>query len=79
VVFELRQPESLVRQPVDRPGGLDRELGHAGKIDGGALSISRYFTEMIDPSMSWDDVAEMVSEWGGPFCLKGIMSVEDAK
>ncbi|OCC04014.1 alpha-hydroxy-acid oxidizing enzyme [Labrys sp. WJW] len=49
------------------------------KLDGGALSISRYFTEMLDPSMSWDDVAEMVRHWNGPFCLKGIMSVEDAR
>lgn len=48
-------------------------------MDGGALSISRYFTEMLDPSMTWDDVAQMVREWGGPFCLKGVMSVEDAR
>jgi L-lactate dehydrogenase (cytochrome) len=48
-------------------------------MDGGALSISRYFTEMLDPSMTWDDVAEMVRDWGGQFCLKGVMSVEDAK
>jgi L-lactate dehydrogenase (cytochrome) len=52
--------------------------GHI-KMDGGALSISRYFTEMLDPSMTWDDVAQMVREWGGPFCLKGIMSVDDAR
>ncbi len=52
-----------------------------GHVDmgGGALSISRYFTEMLDPSLSWDDVAAMVREWGGQFCLKGVMSVEDAK
>ena len=49
------------------------------KMDGGALSISRYFTEMLDPSMTWDDVAAMVREWGGQFCLKGVMSVEDAR
>ncbi len=48
-------------------------------MDGGALSISRYFTEMLDPAMTWDDVAEMVRDWGGQFCLKGVMSVEDAK
>jgi L-lactate dehydrogenase (cytochrome) len=34
---------------------------------------------MLDPSMTWDDVAEMVRFWGGRFCLKGIMSVEDAR
>lgn len=49
------------------------------KMDGGALSISRYFTEMLDPSMDWDDVAQMVREWDGQFCLKGIMSVADAR
>ena len=48
-------------------------------MGGGALSISRYFTEMLDKSMDWDDVAEMVKHWDGQFCLKGVMSVEDAK
>jgi L-lactate dehydrogenase (cytochrome) len=48
-------------------------------MSGGALSIGRYFTEMLDPSMNWDDVAEMVRRWDGQFCLKGIMSVADAK
>ncbi len=48
-------------------------------MGGGTMSISRYFTEMLDPTLSWDDVAEMVDEWGGQFCLKGSMSVEDAK
>lgn len=48
-------------------------------MDGGAMSIGRYFTEMLDPSMNWDDVAEMVRLWDGQFCLKGIMSAADAK
>ncbi|MEI5666269.1 alpha-hydroxy acid oxidase [Bosea sp. CCNWLW174] len=48
-------------------------------MGGGAMSISRYFTEMLDPAMTWGDVAEMVKLWSGQFCLKGIMSVADAK
>ena len=48
-------------------------------MSGGALSIGRYFTEMLDPSMNWNDVAEMVRHWEGQFCLKGIMSVADAR
>jgi L-lactate dehydrogenase (cytochrome) len=48
-------------------------------MSGGAMSIGRYFSEMLDPSMNWDDVAEMVRHWNGEFCLKGIMSVPDAK
>jgi isopentenyl diphosphate isomerase/L-lactate dehydrogenase-like FMN-dependent dehydrogenase len=46
---------------------------------GDALSIGRYFTDMLDPSMTWDDVAQMVGDWNGQFCLKGVMSVEDAR
>jgi L-lactate dehydrogenase (cytochrome) len=48
-------------------------------MKGGAMSIGRYFTEMLDPSMNWDDVAQMVQEWGGKFCLKGVVAPEDAK
>ena len=48
-------------------------------MGGGAMSIGRYFTEMLDPAMNWDDVAQMVREWGGPFCLKGVMSAADAR
>src|SRR4051812_30034621 len=48
-------------------------------MSGGALSISRYFTEMLEPSMTWDDVAAMVRDWNGQFCLKGIMSAADAR
>lgn len=49
------------------------------KMSAGAMSIGRYFTDMLDPTMNWDDVAEMVRAWDGQFCLKGVMSVEDVK
>src|SRR5262245_42002013 len=48
-------------------------------MHGDPVSIGRYFTEMLDPSMSWTDVSEMVRIWNGQFCLKGVMSVEDAR
>jgi L-lactate dehydrogenase (cytochrome) len=48
-------------------------------MGGGPTSIGDYFTNMLDPSMSWADVAEMVKLWNGKFCLKGIMSVDDAR
>ena len=47
-------------------------------MGGGASSIGSYFTDMLDPALDWDDVAEMVRYWNGQFCLKGIMTVEDA-
>jgi L-lactate dehydrogenase (cytochrome) len=48
-------------------------------MGGSAMSIGRYFTDMLDPSMNWDDVAAMVQAWDGQFCLKGVMSAADAK
>ncbi|MGB2596157.1 MAG: alpha-hydroxy acid oxidase, partial [Pseudolabrys sp.] len=48
-------------------------------MSGGTTSIGDYFTNMLDPSMNWRDVAEMVKHWDDKFCLKGIMSPEDAK
>lgn len=48
-------------------------------MDGGSSSIGDYFTNMLDPAMNWQDVADMVEFWDGQFCLKGIMSVEDAR
>jgi L-lactate dehydrogenase (cytochrome) len=48
-------------------------------MSGGAMSIGRYFSEMLDPSMNWKDVEEMVQFWDGQFCLKGVMSVADAR
>ena len=44
-----------------------------------SLSVSDYFTKMIDQSMNWKAAEEINKYWGKPFALKGIMSVEDAK
>jgi len=48
-------------------------------MSGSATSIGDYFTNMLDPSMNWNDVEQMVQQWGNKFCLKGIMSVDDAR
>ena len=44
-----------------------------------SVSIGDYFANMLDQSMSWSDAEALKTKWGGPFCLKGIMSVADAK
>lgn len=44
-----------------------------------ALSVADYFNTMLDQSMDWKMAEAVRSDWGGEFCLKGIMSVEDAK
>jgi L-lactate dehydrogenase (cytochrome) len=44
-----------------------------------ALSVADYFNTMLDPSMDWKMAEKVRSDWGGEFCLKGIMSVDDAR
>ena len=34
---------------------------------------------MQTPMPTWDDVAWLREQWGGPFMLKGVMRVDDAK
>ena len=34
---------------------------------------------MLDQNMNWKDAENIKKQWGGKFCLKGIMSAEDAK
>ena len=44
-----------------------------------AVSVSEYFGAMLDQSMDWSTAAEIAQYWGGPFALKGVMSVADAR
>ena len=46
------------------------------KID---KSIMNYMNEQFEPKMNWGDAEYCVKKWDGPFALKGVMSVEDAK
>lgn len=52
--------------------------GHVN-LGSSAVSIGTYFKEMLDTTLNWDDLAEMVKEWDGPFCLKGVIHPDDAK
>ena len=44
-----------------------------------AKSVIDYINEQYDPAMSWKDAEYCIKKWNGPFALKGVMSVEDAK
>lgn len=44
-----------------------------------ALSVQDYFNTMLDPTMDWAAAEKLRDDWGGKFCLKGIMSVGDAR
>ncbi len=65
----------LLRKKFDLPF-LSDYVGEGTKF---AVSVSDYFSTMLDQSMSWKNAEEIRKYWNGPFCLKGIMSAEDAK
>ena len=44
-----------------------------------ALSVIEYINSQMKRSIDWDDAARMIEDWGGPFAIKGVMSVDDAK
>jgi L-lactate dehydrogenase (cytochrome) len=43
------------------------------------ISIQNYFNTQLDPAMNWKTAEAIRVEWGGQFCIKGVMSVADAK
>ena len=54
----------------------------AGKISDGTgklTSVVGYMNSQFDRSITWKDAEEAVQRWGGPFAIKGVMSVEDAR
>jgi L-lactate dehydrogenase (cytochrome) len=52
---------------------------HVGEGSNVSISISDYFSTMLDQSMDWKAAEDVRRKWGKEFCLKGVMSVEDAR
>ena len=48
------------------------------RIKGDVTTLVSFFNDELDRTVSWDDAAWMIEEWGGPFAIKGILSAEDA-
>ena len=53
-----------------------------GKTEKGSkesLSVIDYINSQFDTNLSWEDAQKAIEAWGGPFAIKGVMSVADAK
>jgi L-lactate dehydrogenase (cytochrome) len=70
IMSVARHPGWAVRQLRNGPIGLANFAQRGASA--GALS-------QLDPAVTWRDVREIIDRWGGPFALKGVMSVEDAR
>ncbi|TCJ39780.1 alpha-hydroxy acid oxidase [Parafrankia sp. BMG5.11] len=65
----------LLREPFSLPN-LETHVSQGTKV---ATSIGDYFSTMLDQSMDWKAAERIRDQWGGQFCLKGIMSAADAR
>ncbi len=63
----LRNPNFQLANVVHRVGDL------------GTVSLIDYVNGQFDRTVTWDDVAWLVEQWGGPFVLKGLQTPADAK
>ena len=52
---------------------------HVREGTGEPISIAGYFNSMLDTGLDWKMAEQLREDWGGAFCLKGIMSVADAR
>ena len=86
VVSVLAHPRWLVNNARRRGAVPGNFTARAPELPGplwGALTaekaarrvVGRYLTA----TMTWADAAELVDQWKGPFAVKGVMTVEDAR
>lgn len=65
----------LFRKGFDLPN-VSRYIAQGSSV---ASSVVDYINDQMKMSINWDDAAKLVEEWGGPFAVKGVVSVDDAK
>lgn len=65
----LLRPEFSLANVVGDRAGMDRR----------PLGVMEYVNTQFDRTVTWDDAERLVREWGGPFAIKGIQSVHDAR
>ena len=65
----------LLREKFDLPN-ISGFIAAGSKVQ---FSVVDYLDTQMKRTIDWDDAASMIEEWGGPFAIKGVMSVDDAK
>jgi len=65
----------LLRKKFDLPN-ISQAIDVGSKVQS---SVVDYLNTQMKRTIDWDDAASMIEEWGGPFAIKGVMSVDDAK
>lgn len=65
----LRNPDFDIKNVSHRVNALESK----------SISLIEYVNKQFDRSVGWDDVAALRARWPGPFVVKGVQSIIDAK
>ena len=61
-----------------RAWSLGNIVGHAKGVE--SLSdLNDFVAKNYDPSLTWDDIAQISKEWGGKVIVKGVLDPRDAE
>lgn len=72
---------------IRRPGWCLSYLG-GGKFslpnvaaggEGDLSTLASFFASKMEPHISWERIEKIASYWGGPFAIKGLQCVDDAR
>ena len=81
----LRNALDIATKPAWVYGMLRGKRRNFGNIVGrlpnshGARNVSAWISEQFDPSVTWQDVAWVRSQWPGKLVLKGVLDPDDAR
>ena len=78
IVDTLLRPDWLLDFLTSPRMKLENVLTHTDAAQN-LFSVIEYTTSQFDPTLTWDDMAWMIEEWGGPFAIKGILTAADAR
>ncbi|MEC9375641.1 MAG: alpha-hydroxy acid oxidase [Pseudomonadota bacterium] len=84
--FTLESKLSLLTHPswsINRLFGKAFDLPNVSHLfDGEDKDLSKrmnFIFKQLSPTVTWSDAEAMITEWDGPFAIKGIMSPSDAR
>lgn len=84
IKFSARSVASFARKPgwllgQARNGRISMPTVAASSGSHSLVAQTHYVGKQLDPAVTWKDVREFIEQWRGPFAIKGIMCVDDAK
>ena len=65
----------LTHEKFDLPN-LSQHVAEGSNV---AMGVTDYMSNMLDDRMDWAAAEQIRKDWGGEFCIKGLMSAADAK